>query len=340
MSKIITSTDYFNPNGCEILDEKIYGSDVTGFVDFNRSKYDWAKNIYNLMEANTWFAAEINLSNEKKAFANLDSSEQFIYKMIFAQLSFNDSIQASYLVDFNKQTSNSIIRSTLTRQAWEEVNHQINYSSLLDVVGNSVEVFDLYRTDKALARKNKRISEMFARSINGNSINDMLLNSMVSVNLEGIFFLTGFAYIYVLGDKVPGSRDTIAFIARDEINTHLPLFANIFKTIRRENTIDTKIIDKTYDMIREAVDIELEWGEYLTKNASVLGLGMDILRDTIHNYANNRLKRIGLEPIYEDKPDTYLQKLVTKHLNINDVKSNFFEGNVKAYSKGSLDMDF
>jgi ribonucleoside-diphosphate reductase beta chain len=33
----LKSTHYYNPNGEEILDEKIFGGTPTGFVDFNRS---------------------------------------------------------------------------------------------------------------------------------------------------------------------------------------------------------------------------------------------------------------------------------------------------------------
>jgi len=54
---MITSKKYFNPDGCEILNERIFAStqNNTGFVDFNRSKYQWDSDVYDLMNANTWF---------------------------------------------------------------------------------------------------------------------------------------------------------------------------------------------------------------------------------------------------------------------------------------------
>jgi ribonucleoside-diphosphate reductase beta chain len=60
---------------------------------------------------------------------------------------------------------------------------------------------------------------------------------------------------------------------------------------------------------------------------------------TVHNYANDRLKKIGLDPIFPDTPTTYLEKLVTKHLQMNEVKSNFFESNVSNYAKSSIDLN-
>ena len=333
------STHYYNPEGENILDEKIFGGTPSGFVDFNRSKYQWDSNIYDLMNANTWFPSEVNTSTEKKNFANLTANEQAIYKLTFAQLSFNDSAQEEYLSDFRRLATNRLVKSTLSLQIMQEVNHSKSYAVLLDACGNSEEVFNLYKHDDALNRKNLRIAEQFARYIDGTSVDEMLLSAMASVNLEGVYFLLGFGYIYTLGDKVPGARDMIQFIARDELNTHLPLFANIFKTIQKENKIATKTLDKSYEMIQDAVDIELEYGKYLLKNYPIMGLTEELMEQTVHNYANDRLKKIGLDPIFEASPTTYLQQLVTKHLNINDIKSNFFESNVSNYAKSSLDVD-
>ena len=131
----------------------------------------------------------------------------------------------------------------------------------------------------------------------------------------------------------------IKFIARDELNTHLPLFANIFKTIRNENKIQTSTIDSVYTMISDAVDIELEYGHYLLDQFPIMGTTHEIMEQTVHNYANDRLVKIGLDPIFKQSDTTYLQKLVTKHLEMNEVKSNFFESNVSNYAKSSIDLD-
>ena len=330
---------YYNPEGMDILDEPIWGGSNTGFVDFNRSRYKWDVKIYDLMNANTWFPSEVNTANEKKDFNNLSENEQEIYKLTFAQLSFNDSAQEEYLADFRSLANNRLVKATLTLQMMQEVNHSKSYAVLLDAAGNSSEVFDLYKKDAALNRKNRRISEQFARYITGNSAEEMLLSAMACVNLEGIYFLLGFSYIYTLGDKVPGARDMIKFISRDELNTHLPLFANIFKTIVKENKIQAKIIDKSHEMIQEAVDIGLEYGRYLIENYPIMGLSKELIEKTVYNYANDRLKKIGLEEIFPKSEKTYLQKLVEKHLNMNEVKQNFFEANVSTYAKNSIDLD-
>jgi ribonucleoside-diphosphate reductase beta chain len=70
-----------------------------------------------------------------------------------------------------------------------------------------------------------------------------------------------------------------------------------------------------------------------------MGITPELMERTVHNYANDRLKKIGLDPIFGHTDTTYLQKLVTKHLNMNEVKSNFFESNVANYAKSSIDLD-
>ena len=92
-------------------------------------------------------------------------------------------------------------------------------------------------------------------------------------------------------------------------------------------------------MIQDAVDIELEYGKYLLENYPIMGLTEELIEQTVYNYANDRLKKIGLDPIFTKSRTTYLQQLVTKHLNINDIKSNFFESNVSNYAKSSLNIN-
>jgi ribonucleoside-diphosphate reductase beta chain len=92
-------------------------------------------------------------------------------------------------------------------------------------------------------------------------------------------------------------------------------------------------------MMEEAVEIELEYGKYLLDNFPIMGLTEETLVKTVHNYANERLKAIGLAPMFKDSKITYLQQLVEKNLKVNNIRTNIFEGNSTNYSKGNIDMD-
>jgi len=334
---VITSRDYFNPSGTD--DSRIIGN-PTGFVDFNDTSLRWANNTYDLMNALTWFPSEVDISNEAKNFNELDENEKNIFKIVFANLSFLDSSQESHILDFRANVTHRVLRSTLALQAVQEANHSKSYSTVLDQIGNSEEVFNMYKTEQVLMDRNNRVAELFARHISGTTSDKLLNSAVASVLLEGILFLTSFGYVFHMGDKMQGSRDIVAFIAKDEINAHAPLFANIFKNIVKQNNISSKAIDECYKMIDDAVNIEIDFGKHICSTYPVLGITEHMVETTVKNFANNRLKAIGLKPVYQNMPDTHFQKILDKVVNVNNVKSNVFESNNKSYAKDSINMDF
>ena len=54
--------------------------------------------------------------------------------------------------------------------------------------------------------------------------------------------------------------------------------------------------------------------------------------------AQKVLKRVDEIALYKGELQD-LQKLVKKHQDMNEVKSNFFESNVSNYAKSSIDLD-
>ena len=46
----------YNPDSNESLnDRKVFGGNPDGMINFTRMKYQWALNLWDTMEANTWF---------------------------------------------------------------------------------------------------------------------------------------------------------------------------------------------------------------------------------------------------------------------------------------------
>ncbi|MDE6978210.1 MAG: ribonucleotide-diphosphate reductase subunit beta, partial [Helicobacter sp.] len=94
-------------------------------------------------------------------------------------------------------------------------------------------------------------------------------------------------------------------------------------------------IEEVIEMFRKAVDIESTWGEYITQG-QILGLTSDIIRTYIEYLADQRLKKVGLPILYHAKHPI---KWVDQFCNFNNQKTNFFEGKVTNYAKGSLNLD-
>ena len=156
--------------------------------------------------------------------------------------------------------------------------------------------------------------------------------------LEGIYFYSGFTFFYTLArsGKMLGSAQMIRFIQRDEI-THLLIFQNMINTTKRERPelFTKELIDDVYEMFRQAVELEVAWGQYITEG-QLLGLTDEIIDQYIKYLADQRLNAVGLEKLYNVEHPI---KWVDSFSKFNDQKTNFFEGNVTNYSKGSLDFD-
>jgi ribonucleoside-diphosphate reductase beta chain len=133
-----------------------------------------------------------------------------------------------------------------------------------------------------------------------------------------------------------GSAQMIRFIQRDEV-THLVLFQNIINTLRRErpDLFTEALLEEVYDMFRKAVELEIAWGQYITQG-QILGLTNEIVAQYIQFLADERLHAVGMKKIYNVANPI---KWVDDFSKFNDQKTNFFEGTVTNYSKGSLNFD-
>lgn len=330
---------YFNPYGDEMLNESLIGANPTGYIDYNRSKFSFASNAYKIMEANTWTMQEVNTSGEAKNFKSLSDSEKRLYELVLAQLSFNDSVQSFQLVDYSQVITNSVVRSAIIKQSEQEVLHSKSYAVCLEATENSDKVFDLFRSDLMLQEKNYHISENYLMHQKRNDIDELFLWAGHNQMLEGIYFLSGFAGVYLLGDKVQATSEMINFIQRDEINAHLPFFSNLINTIKKEHNISSKVIDDYIKMVDDAVKLEIAWFKYIVKDG-ILGTSELEIENAIKYWGNKRLNAIGINPIYGDIKANSIVKLVETKGKFNETRTNFFEGTSRNYSKASIKMDF
>jgi ribonucleoside-diphosphate reductase beta chain len=227
----------------------------------------------------------------------------------------------------------------LVRQSFEEALHSQSYAVMVDSISqNSDEIYQLWRTDMMLKSKNDAIAKVY-EELSSNPTDTAMLKAMFANQiLEGIYFYSGFTYLYTLArsGKMLGSAQMIRFIQRDEV-THLVLFQNMINATKKERPelFTPQLIEEVYEMFKSAVRLESEWGKYITQG-QILGLTDDIIEQYIQYLADDRLKAVGLKPLYNV---THPIKWVDNFSKFNDQKTNFFEGNVTNYSKGSLNLD-
>ena len=332
----------YNELSIENLNERmIIGGNPSGIINFSKVKFQWASELYDLMLQNTWFPAEVSTSGERKDYTNLTPPEKRMYDLVLAQLIFMDSLQVNNLMDnINPYITAPEINSCLSRQAFEESLHSKSYQVLADSVSdNTDEIYELWRVDKKLSEKNSFIASIYIELSTGEVTEEKILLALFANQiLEGLYFYAGFAALYALGKsgKMLGTAQFIRFIQRDEV-THLLLFQNMINSVRKEKAylFTAELEEKVRTMFRKAVELEASWGHYITQN-QILGLTDPIITQYIQYLADKRLDAVGYKPEYGVKHPI---PWVDGYSSFNDQRTNFFEGNVVNYSKGSIDFD-
>ena len=331
----------YNPESTEKTSERqIFGGDPTGMFELNDIKYQWAYNLWEVMLNNTWFPKEVDMTQDIPDYKHLTDAEKKAYDKVLAQLIFMDSLQTNNIIDnLNPFITSPEINLILVRQAFEEALHSQSYAVMVDSISqNSDEIYQLWRKDMMLKSKNDTIAKIY-EELGKNPCDTNIVKAMFANQiLEGIYFYSGFTYLYTLArsGKMLGSAQMIRFIQRDEV-THLILFQNMIKSTKKERPelFTKELEDEVYEMFKEAVRLESDWGKYITQG-QILGLTEDIIEQYIQYLADERLKMVGMKKLYNvDNPI----KWVDNFSSFNDQKTNFFEGNVTNYSKGSLDLD-
>lgn len=331
----------YNPESTEkVNDRKIFGGNPTGIFELNDIKYQWAYNLWEMMLNNTWFPKEVDMTRDVIDYKNLTENEKTAYDKALSQLIFMDSLQTNNLIDnVNPYVTSPEINLILVRQSFEEALHSQSYAVMVDSIStNSKEIYDLWRRDMMLKHKNDSIASVYTQLAHNPTEENFLKACFANQILEGIYFYSGFTYIYTLArsGKMLGSAQMIRFIQRDEV-THLVLFQNLINTLKKErpDLFTEKLKAEVIEMFKKAVELECEWGKYITQG-QILGLTNEIVEQYIQYLADDRLTSVGFQAIYNVSNPI---KWVNDFSKFNDQKTNFFEGTVTNYSKGSLSFD-
>ncbi|WRC52674.1 ribonucleotide-diphosphate reductase subunit beta [Helicobacter pylori] len=331
----------YNPDSTESVNErKIFGGNPTSMFDLNKIKYQWADHLWKTMLANTWFAEEVSMNDDKRDYLKLSTEEKIGYDRALAQLIFMDSLQANNLIDnVNPFITSPEINLCLVRQAYEEALHSHAYAVMVESISaNTEEIYDMWRNDMQLKSKNDYIAQVYMELAKNPTEENILKALFANQILEGIYFYSGFSYFYTLArsGKMLGSAQMIRFIQRDEV-THLILFQNMINALRNERAdlFTPKLIDEVIGMFKKAVEIEASWGDYITQG-KILGLTSSLIEQYIQFLADSRLSKVGIAKVYGVQHPI---KWVESFSSFNEQRSNFFEARVSNYAKGSVSFD-
>lgn len=330
----------FNPDGIDSLESrKIIKGNSTNIFNLNNVKYQWANQLYRTMMGNFWIPEKIDLTQDKNDYYNLTPEENLAYEGILSFLIFLDSIQTNNISNVSNYITAPEINLVLSVQTFQEAVHSQSYQYIIEsILPKEVRnlVYDKWREDSILFERNSYIAEIYQTFIENPNDSNFSKVLIADYLLEAIYFYNGFNFFYLLAsrNKMMGTSDIIKLINRDELS-HVVIFQQIIKEIRQENPDffnDSEIIE----MFKIAVEQEILWTQHII-GSKILGITLETTEAYTKWLANERLKSIGISPIYPNfnsNPYKHLERFADTE-GEGGVKSNFFEGTVTSYNMSS-----
>jgi ribonucleoside-diphosphate reductase beta chain len=343
MSESLKPKKLFNPSAkIENEKRKLINGETNGIMMLSNNKYDWSFKLYKHMMGNFWIPEEESLASDLLEYkTSLTKYERMTYDKVISFLVFLDSLQTANLPNIGSYITLSEINLLITIQGFQEAVHSQSYGYILDSIipERKQEVYDIAVTDEHLIKRNKLIADYYEEFIEHQSPRGFVKVCMANYLLEGLYFYAGFAFFYNLArnKKMTGTAIEIRYINRDELS-HLALFQNIFKELRKENKelfADGSLDKELTEMMRGAVEHEIEWAKYAIGN-NIQGLNDEILERYIKFLSNQRMHKINLTPLYPEITEDPLP-FIAQYTNF--VKTDFFEQKVTDYVKGGLKLD-
>lgn len=336
----------FNEMGdIELSKRRMINGNTTNLNDFNNMKYTWVSDWYRQAMNNFWIPEEINLTQDIKDYRILEREEKSAYDKILSFLVFLDSLQTANLPNIGEYITANEINLCLTIQAYQEAIHSQSYGYILDTICSPeerTEILYQWKDDEFLLARNKFIGDQYNDFYNNRTKFNLVKTAVANYILEGIYFYSGFMFFYSLGriGKMPGTVQEIRYINRDE-NTHLWLFRSMILELKKEEPqiFTEENINLFRSMIKQGVEEEIKWAAYVIGD-NIKGLNMTMIEDYLKYLGNLRCRGLGFEHVYEGY-DKVVESMawVNEYSNPNEIKTDFFEAKVSAYSKSSIIED-
>ncbi len=328
----------FNPGGNDTLEARaIIKGNTTGLFNLNAVRYPWAKSMYQLMIGNFWVPEKVGgLGDDAIMYRSLSPHEQRAYRGMLSFLIFLDSIQTVNLPNFSNYITSPEVNLLLAIQSFQEAIHSQSYATILETVVDARERDDIYyfwQVDAILKKRNESVGEIYQAFQDDPSEKNFFRALIGNYLLESLYFYNGFAFFdnLVYASKMTATGRMISYIRRDEL-THVVLFTNIIKEIRREfpHMYDEKVV---IEMFKAAIAQETAWADHIIGD-NIPGITKKTTGLYTQWLANSRLEALGIAPLFPEaiiNPYKHLESMADN----NSEKTNFFESTVTNYTQSS-----
>lgn len=359
MDKIVDLNLVVKPKDIKILFGK-----YNGFQRYDIIKYPFAKTMEQKMRQAFWTPEEISLISDRENFKHLPKAAQevIINNLLFQTLM--DSAQNRGLdAVMSEIVTSSEWEAAFKTQAFFELIHSLSYSHIIREMfsANASEVFDrIYSNDNIKHRTDKEIKSYteVREYIDGKhpewteeEAKKKVLTLLVQIFfLEGLKFYISFMVTYMVNssydDAISGVARIIKLINFDE-DMHVALVGGLIRILMRDkNEGYTHLFeqdwykDTVYKIVHDIVEDEVKWGEYLLSFGPIPSLTKEVFENFMKYYANDRLARIGLEPLYPGVKKTEIVEWFDMYKDINKDNTAQQESTALNYNIGNMEMDY
>ena len=300
-------------------------------------EYPQAFEYYKNQHRAHWLADEVPLASDLNDWRlNLNGSEKNLIGNIlksFAQTEVyvNDYWSSKISQWFPKP---EVVAMASSFGAFEAI-HAEAYARLNDELG--LDNFQAFMEDEASRNKIERLLETPSETLEEKA----LALAIFSAFTEGVNLFSSFAILmsFQLRNLLKGTGQIVEWSVRDE-SLHSTAGCWLFRTLMQESPeLDTvEMRNNVIEACNISVKLEFDFIDKVFEMGEIEGLNKDQLKNFIKARANDKMKELGYNPVYNDLDPALLKQMEWfGHLTSGKTHQDFFANRVTDYSKSTGD---
>jgi len=329
-------------------EQPLFLGEPLGLQRFDRLKYPKFFKLAETQEEFFWRANEILLQKDRGDYKLLSKNDRFIFDSNLRWQTMTDSMLSRSIDTIAQYVSNPELEACFKVWSFFESNiHSRSYSHILKNVYPDESVFwDSILQDTEIIERANQTRAAYDQLFDDDTqnIKTKIFNCLVSTNVtEGLAFYVSFACSFFFGvqGKMEGNAKIIKFIERDE-RLHASITSEllkIFKSHPEEGFADIYDENKIKDAYLVGVQIEKNWADYLFQYSNLLGLTKEQFQLFAEYKANERLKLLGIEPLFAKQSTNPLGNWYDEFVNPRKTQVAPQESELESYAIGARKTD-
>jgi ribonucleoside-diphosphate reductase beta chain len=360
----------FNKKKFDAFSQPMFFGENVNVSRYDTQKYKIFESLIEKQLSFFWRPEEVDLSTDRKDFANLPEHEKHIFLSNLKYQTLLDSIQGrSPNVALLPIVSLPELETWIETWSFSETIHSRSYTHIIrNVISDPAIVFNDIIENEFITKRAESVTKYYdalisgvglyqsfgegTHTLNGETVTVSLRDlkrrlylTMASVNvLEAIRFYVSFACSFAFAERatMEGNAKIIKLIARDEAlhltgTQHMLQIWALGKDDPEMGEIAAECKNEVIEIFREAAEQEKEWAEYLFKDGSMIGLNQDILGQYVEYITNQRLAAIGFDTIFSTKQNPL--PWINSWLVSDNVQVAPQEAEISSYLVGAIDSE-